>query len=52
MRESKMRKWSVHLSSGKFIGYVHEKTEELARLAALSAYSDIIGDDSFSVMER
>lgn len=49
---SRMRKWSVHLSSGKFIGYVHETSEELARLAALSAYSDIIRDDSFSVMER
>lgn len=47
-----MKKWSVHLSSGKFIGYVHERTEELARLAALSAFSDVIGDDSFSVMER
>ena len=62
-----MNEWNVMVSGVGFIGTVHEKTEDLARCAALSKFSAdgcrppltgslplpyIYGDDDFSVSKR
>lgn len=44
-----MKEWNVYVR-GKYVGTVDARTEELARLAAISRY-DIV-DDDFSVSLR
>lgn len=45
-----MKEWDVYVD-GRFVGTVHEKTEALARLAALSKY-DLPNDADLSVSRR
>lgn len=45
-----MKEWNVYVD-GRFVGTVHESSEESARLAALSQY-DLPDDAALSVSRR